>query len=303
MIQLFTIGFTEKSAERFFDLLAGNGVTCITDTRVNTTGQLSGFAKGSDLAFFARTIGNMQYAHHLDLAPTRELLARYRAKELSWEAYETEYLLANSKKYGGRCLAGIEVERDEAGALHVTRTAHHLPAWIRPVSRTPYGEMPEKLVRHLQLCDLVSFDMDFACPQEFQRENVFYTANRFEKTGNLNLKAHNLAQLTDTREGLLGNLRKSLTPAEAAGLDHSIVLIRTQPSAMRFYEIGATHLRTVFPYQDATFDLPVTDIDFYLKWIDVPDLLSPATDVFLCVSLSREKDGFYYKLVAGVLVV
>lgn len=70
--------------------------------------------------------------------------------------------------------------------------------------------MPEKLVRHLQLCDLVSFDMDFACPQEFQRENVFYTANRFEKTGNLNLKAHNLAQLTDTREGLLGNLRKSL---------------------------------------------------------------------------------------------
>lgn len=92
MIQLYTIGFTEKSAERFFDLLAGNGVTCITDTRVNTTGQLSGFAKGSDLAFFARTIGNMQYAHHLDLAPTRELLARYRAKELTWEAYETEYL-------------------------------------------------------------------------------------------------------------------------------------------------------------------------------------------------------------------
>lgn len=52
---------------------------------------------------------------------------------------------------------------------------------------------------------------------------------------------------------------------------------------MRFYEIGATHLRTVFPYQDATFDLPVTDIDFYLKWIDVPDL-SARQRMYSCVS-------------------
>jgi len=92
MIKLYTIGFTEKSAEQFFGLLTGNDVACITDTRVNNVSQLAGFAKAQDLAFFAKSIGNMMYDHQIDLAPTKDLLARYRAKELSWADYATEYL-------------------------------------------------------------------------------------------------------------------------------------------------------------------------------------------------------------------
>ncbi len=92
MIKIYTIGFTEKSAEQFFGLLTNHDVACITDTRVSNTGQLAGFAKGQDLAFFAKTIGNILYNHHLDLAPAKEMLVRYRAKEISWEEYESEYL-------------------------------------------------------------------------------------------------------------------------------------------------------------------------------------------------------------------
>lgn len=92
MINLFTIGFTKKPAETFFKLLKDSDVKQIVDTRINNVSQLSGFAKGSDLQFFAREIGNIFYNHNLDFAPTKELLSLYRTKKLTWNEYETEYL-------------------------------------------------------------------------------------------------------------------------------------------------------------------------------------------------------------------
>ena len=92
MIRLYTIGFTHKSAQQFFELLKTNEVVKIVDTRINHTSQLSGFAKGSDLAFFAKEVGNMGYVHQIDLAPTKELLEKYRKELISWEEYEVEYL-------------------------------------------------------------------------------------------------------------------------------------------------------------------------------------------------------------------
>ncbi|ANE50635.1 DUF488 family protein [Flavisolibacter tropicus] len=92
MIKLYTIGFTEKPAEKFFNLLKTAGVKKIIDTRINNVSQLAGFAKGSDLRFFAREIGNMSYEHNIDFAPTKELLTKYRDKKMSWEEYEVGYL-------------------------------------------------------------------------------------------------------------------------------------------------------------------------------------------------------------------
>ena len=56
MIRLYTIGFTGKSAERFFQLLEHNQVKKIIDTRVNNSSQLSGFAKGRGLSIFRKTV-------------------------------------------------------------------------------------------------------------------------------------------------------------------------------------------------------------------------------------------------------
>jgi uncharacterized protein (DUF488 family) len=92
MIKLYTIGFTGKPAEKFFNLLRNNEVKKIVDTRINNVSQLAGFAKGSDLKFFAGEIGRMAYEHNIDFAPTKELLSRYRDKKMSWEQYEIEYL-------------------------------------------------------------------------------------------------------------------------------------------------------------------------------------------------------------------
>lgn len=108
MIKLYTIGFTGKPAEKFFNLLRNSGVKKIIDTRINNVSQLAGFAKGSDLKFFAKEIANITYEHNIDLAPTKELLARYRDKKISWQEYELEYLnLLDIRKVAQK----IDIER------------------------------------------------------------------------------------------------------------------------------------------------------------------------------------------------
>src|SRR5580692_2330204 len=101
MIKLYTIGFTGKPAEKFFSPLKNAGVKNLVDTRINNISQLSGFAKGIDLKFFAKEIANISYEHNVDLAPTKELLEKYRKKKIDWPAYEIEYLnLLDMRKIG-----------------------------------------------------------------------------------------------------------------------------------------------------------------------------------------------------------
>lgn len=91
MNKLYTIGFTEKTAEEFFTLLINAGVKKLIDTRINTVSQLAGFAKKTDLPYFLREIGNISYIHEPLFAPTKELLSSYRNKEVTWEEYEKIY--------------------------------------------------------------------------------------------------------------------------------------------------------------------------------------------------------------------
>lgn len=92
MIKLYTIGFTGKTAEDFFSLLKKSEVNKIVDTRINNFSQLSGFAKGNDLKFFAKEIAGISYDHKVDFAPTKEILANYRNKKMNWKEYEDAYL-------------------------------------------------------------------------------------------------------------------------------------------------------------------------------------------------------------------
>lgn len=51
-MKLYTIGFTQKNARTFFNLLRDNNVKTVVDIRLNNTSQLAAFAKGEDLKFF-----------------------------------------------------------------------------------------------------------------------------------------------------------------------------------------------------------------------------------------------------------
>lgn len=88
---LYTIGFTKKTAEEFFRLLQDAGVRKLIDVRENRSGQLAGFAKFPDLAFFLERILGITYAHEPRLAPSPEIRDAYRSTG-DWAAYEKSFM-------------------------------------------------------------------------------------------------------------------------------------------------------------------------------------------------------------------
>lgn len=91
-MKIFTIGFTKKSAEQFFESLHLAGVKRVVDVRLNNVSQLAGFAKKNDLAYFLKQLCDMDYLHLPSLAPTKEMLDAYKKKRGSWEAYERAFI-------------------------------------------------------------------------------------------------------------------------------------------------------------------------------------------------------------------
>ncbi|REJ43077.1 MAG: DUF488 domain-containing protein [Microcystis flos-aquae TF09] len=90
-INLFTIGFTQKTAQKFFDDLQKAGVKRVIDTRLNNVSQLAGFSKKADLEYFLKVIGGIEYVHVLDLAPTQDILDEYKKKRVDWTIYEQKF--------------------------------------------------------------------------------------------------------------------------------------------------------------------------------------------------------------------
>lgn len=90
--EIFTIGFTRKSAERFFESLRSAGVERVVDIRLHNESQLAGFSKRRDLEYFLRVILGIEYVHVPDLAPTADMLRAYRAQRAGWPEYERQFL-------------------------------------------------------------------------------------------------------------------------------------------------------------------------------------------------------------------
>ncbi len=90
-MKLYTIGFAQKRAEKFFGLLLQHGVERVVDIRLKPGGQLSGFAKSEDLAYFlSRLAGGCAYVHMPELAPTKEILDEFR-DDSDWARYVARF--------------------------------------------------------------------------------------------------------------------------------------------------------------------------------------------------------------------
>jgi uncharacterized protein (DUF488 family) len=98
-MEIYSIGFTKKSASEFFGTLKSHGIERLLDVRLNNTSQLAGFAKQADLAYFIREICGAAYEHEPLLAPTQEMLDAYKKEKGSWDSYTELYLaLIRSRK-------------------------------------------------------------------------------------------------------------------------------------------------------------------------------------------------------------
>lgn len=91
--ELFTIGFTQKTAERFFSLISKANIQLLVDVRLNNKSQLAGFTRGTDLEFFLKKLCNCHYKHSIEYAPDKSLLQAYKNNKtpISWSEYTDRY--------------------------------------------------------------------------------------------------------------------------------------------------------------------------------------------------------------------
>jgi uncharacterized protein (DUF488 family) len=83
---IYTIGFTQKKAKRFFEMLKDNRIEVLLDVRLKPQGQLAGFAKKDDLPYFLSQLVGCEYQHLLNLAPTEDILSEYKHSN-NWGKY------------------------------------------------------------------------------------------------------------------------------------------------------------------------------------------------------------------------
>ena len=102
-MEIYSIGFTQKSASEFFGALKSHGIERLLDVRLNNTSQLAGFAKQSDLPYFLKEICGAEYEHEPLLAPTQEILDAYKKRKGDWDEYTEAYLrlIREPKSRGG----------------------------------------------------------------------------------------------------------------------------------------------------------------------------------------------------------
>ena len=90
-MEIYSIGFTQSTAARFFGRLTGAGIKRLLDVRLNNMSQLAGFAKRDDLAFFLQNLCGAEYRHEPMLAPTQDMLDAYKKQRGSWADYEQAF--------------------------------------------------------------------------------------------------------------------------------------------------------------------------------------------------------------------
>ena len=68
------------------------GIRRLLDVRLNNVSQLAGFSKREDLQYFLREICGAEYRHEPLLAPTKEMLDKYKKRKGEWAVYERRFL-------------------------------------------------------------------------------------------------------------------------------------------------------------------------------------------------------------------
>jgi len=109
-MEIYTIGFTKRTAAEFFGALKRAGIKRLLDVRLNNVSQLAGFTKRDDLPFFLNEICGAEYVHQPLLAPTQDILDAYKKKKGSWQEYEKRFLqLMENRKIEARIDRGLFV--------------------------------------------------------------------------------------------------------------------------------------------------------------------------------------------------
>lgn len=207
--------------------------------------------------------------------------------------------LANSIKEGGRCLAGIELNNNNEPIIGING-----PKWIRPICKTQHGKIYTHWVTHIKLLDIVEIESTgIPVKPSYQSENIFFKDEQLHVVGRFD--RNGLDKLIDNRYYIFGNWGKALSTDEIVFLDHSLVLLHINEfhvtEKINPEDPGKKKIRLQFLYNETKYDFPVTDPVFSHLYTNNPAILNVIGSLYLCVSIGINFNGWYYKLIAGII--
>lgn len=92
IVVIHTIGFTQSTAEHFFERLRDAGVERVVDIRLKPDSQLAAFAKSRDLPYFLRELVGAGYVHEPLLAPTEKIMDAYKKRNGDWQTFHDDFI-------------------------------------------------------------------------------------------------------------------------------------------------------------------------------------------------------------------
>ncbi|HET6401946.1 MAG TPA: hypothetical protein VFH95_11175 [Candidatus Kapabacteria bacterium] len=221
-----------------------------------------------------------------------------------WLAYSGEtkrmVCLANSRKMGERCVAGIELVDGKP------------VAWIRPVSKRPHEELAPRERQYAngnepRLLDIIEVPVQEHRPKQYQSENWLIASNRkWKERGTFSW--NELLRLVNHKKPLWINghhthngYNDHVPLAEARTLDHSLRLVHVDRWKLHVFKVYyKPTVQAEFSFGGTSYRLKVTDPlieETYIHTDGEYDL----GESLLTISLGEPFNDCCYKLVAAVL--
>ncbi len=208
--------------------------------------------------------------------------------------------LANSFRTGGRCLGGVELDKNNNPIF-----ANNRPKWVRPVCNTQNEEVPNHLASHISLLDIIEFQEINVSGHGHQTENVmFNTSNSIQVVGSFPIDK--LSNLTgNKRFSLIFNNRgAAVIETEIPNFDYSLKLIELtqfETNERVFEGKPYPQIKLSFRYNNVLYNFPITDPDFLQNYKRDKNILQGKNRIFVTFSLAAPHEGWSSKLVAGIM--
>ena len=207
--------------------------------------------------------------------------------------------LANSYKEGGRCIAGIVLDRRGNPIIE-----NSLPKWIRPISDLGHGEIPKEWVSHINILDIVEIETSAYVGEGYQSENATFLEDSILVTG---IYDHTkLTGLCENRPHLFGTPGKAINIKYINRLDHSLTLVRATDFEVLENPSDDNpvrkKIRLSFTYNNNEYNFPVTDPVFLHNYQNNANFLDGVEDIYLTLSVGVIFEEWHHKLVAGIII-
>lgn len=219
--------------------------------------------------------------------------------------------LAKSRKMGGYCIAGKEINSGK---------------WIRPISIRSTEEINSRECmydtgKEVEVLDIVNIPIEKYKPNEFQPENFLINCSyqwKYESKFEIN----GLSTICDTPQDLW-LIKNCYNCSSYYGKNDRIPQEYRKQISQSLYFITPKYLKILvriegeefdkprkrvradFIYNNCQYIIPVTDITiekyFFPKDIGRYTIENPKNRIYMCLSIAPFEDGYCYKFVASII--